>query len=289
MKCHYKNYNRIISHRFSEDVGRLDMIEYLDLSHNSLTSLPSGIGFLTKCTKLVASHNKLVDLPSEIGFLRSIQMLDLSHNELKSTPDSTKELHNIEQMYIHHNCLINLPNLKQCAHLKELLIGFNRIEQLTEEDIENTANQLKVLDLRDNKLKSLPDEIVNLQSLERLDISNNELSTLPFALGTLPHIKSLMVDGNPMKSIRRDIIQRGTVGLLKYLRSRIDDNELKRLREKGNISPIGSPISGSPPVPDKYAMKTAQMMNMSKKQIQKLPDEAVFNALEADVNGVDLR
>ena len=109
--------------------------------------------------------------------------------------------------------------------LKELLIGFNRIEQLTDEDVENTANQLKVLDLRDNKLHSLPDEIVNLQSLERLDVSNNELSTLPFALGTLPHIKSLMVDGNPMKSIRRDIIQRGTVGLLKYLRSRIDENE----------------------------------------------------------------
>ena len=224
------------------------MIEYLDLSHNSLSTLPSGVGSLTKCTKFVASHNKLVELPDEIGFLRSVQLFDLSHNELKSTPDSTKELSKVEQMYLHHNWLIKLPNLRKCAHLKELLIGFNRIEQLTDEDVENTANQLKVLDLRDNKLYSLPDEIVNLQSLERLDVSNNELSTLPFALGTLPHIKSLMVDGNPMKSIRRDIIQRGTVGLLKYLRSRIDENELKRLSEKGNISPISSPISGSPPL-----------------------------------------
>ena len=105
----------------------------------------------------------------------------------------------------------------------------------------------------------------------------------------MPHMKSLMVEGNPMKSIRRDIIQRGTVGLLKYLRMRIDDDELKRLREKGNVSPMASPISGSPPVPDKYAMKTAQMMNMSKKEIRILPDEAVSNAIEADVNGVDLR
>ena len=52
-------------------------------------------------------------------------------------------------------------------------------------------------------------------------------------LGTLPHLKSLQVDGNPMKSIRRDIIARGTMGLLKYLKSRIDEDELKRLREKG--------------------------------------------------------
>lgn len=35
-------------------------------------------------------------------------------------------------------------------------------------------------------------------------------------------------------------------------------------------------------------MKTAQMMNMSKKELARLPDEAVSNALEADVNGVDL-
>ena len=274
---------------YSEDVGSLDMLEYIDLSHNELQSLPSGIGFLTKCTKIVASHNKLVELPEEVGFLRSLHMLDVTHNVLESTPSSMQELQNLEQLYLHHNKLKELPKLKNCLHLKELLLGYNRIEELTEENIENTANQLKILDLKDNKLNLLPDEIVNLQSLERLDVTNNNLSTLPFALGTLPHIKSLLVDGNPMKSIRRDIIQRGTVGLLKYLRMRIDDEELKRLRDKGNISPMASPISGSPPVPDKYAMKTAQMMNMSKKEIHSLPDEAVTNALEADVNGVDLR
>ena len=108
----------------------------------------------------------------------------------------------------------------------------------------------------------LPDEIINLQSLERLDLSNNDLSTLPFTLGTLPHLKSLQVDGNPMKAIRRDIIARGTQGLLKYLKSRIDEDELKRLRDKGQVSPVPS-ICGSPPIPDKFVMKTAQVMNLT--------------------------
>ena len=37
-------------------------------------------------------------------------------------------------------------------------------------------NSILVLDLRDNKLKSVPDEITLLQSLERLDLSNNDIS-----------------------------------------------------------------------------------------------------------------
>ena len=53
---------------YSEDVGSLDMLEYIDLSHNELQSLPSGIGFLTKCTKIVASHNKLVENQKKLVF-----------------------------------------------------------------------------------------------------------------------------------------------------------------------------------------------------------------------------
>ena len=70
-----------------------------------------------------------------------------------------------------------------------------------------------------------------------------------------------------MRGIRRDIIARGTQGLLKYLKSRIDDEELSRLREKGQVSPVPS-LCGSPTVvPDKYAMKTASVMNLAGKEL----------------------
>ncbi len=68
------------------------------------------------------------------------------------------------------------------------------------------------------QIKVIPDSLINLQTLERLDVSNNDLSGLPPSLGTMPHLKSLSVDGNPMKTIRRDILQRGTTELMKFLR-----------------------------------------------------------------------
>jgi hypothetical protein len=94
-----------------------------------------------------------------------------------------------------------------------------------------------------------------------------------------------------MKTIRRDIIQRGTVELMKYLRSRLTDEEIASIRDKlgGNASPDLHPTGGSQsPVPDKFAMKTAQSLDLSKKEIDRLPAEAVDNALEAGVRGVDL-
>ena len=112
-----------------------------------------------------------------------------------------KELHHLEQLFMQHNELERLPKLSQ--HLKEVMLGYNSLREITPEDIEAMACQLKVLDLRDNKIDTLPDEIVSLQSLERLDVCNNNLSVLPFVLGTLPNLKNLQCDGNPMKSIRR--------------------------------------------------------------------------------------
>jgi len=141
--------------------------------------------------------------------------------------------------------------------------------------------------LRDNKINKIPDDVTALQLLERLDVTNNDLSTLPYSLGVLPHLKALQVEGNPMKAIRRDIIARGTVGLLKYLRSRLEEGQIVELQKNGgNISPV--PVSGSPPIPDKYTLKTSQSLNLSMKSMAELPDEAIENAFEAKVQAIDI-
>jgi len=60
-----------------------------------------------------------------------------------------------------------------------------------------------------------------LKSLEELNLANNELSSLPPALGLLaPKLRVLLLDGNPLRSIRRPVLERGTQAVLEYLSSR---------------------------------------------------------------------
>ena len=44
-----------------------------------------------------------------------------------------------------------MPKFRNCPNLKEIHLGFNRIEELGDEDTENVAG-LKLLDLKENKV-----------------------------------------------------------------------------------------------------------------------------------------
>ena len=66
----------------------------------------------------------------------------------------------------------------------DLICFLSLLSGLCVQDVENIVN-VRLLDLRDNKITQLPDEIICLQLLERLDVSNNDLSGLPFVLGQL--------------------------------------------------------------------------------------------------------
>lgn len=267
-------------------ISEVNMLNNFDLANNEIKSLPGSFGFLTKISNLNLSNNQLETLPPEISSMAGLATLELTNNQLSGIPDSMQELSHLEILYLRHNKLTSIPVLTHCINLKELHLGNNRIIQLTSKDVENIVN-VRTLDLRDNKITKIPDDIITLQLLERLDVTNNDLSTLPYSLGVLPHLKAVQLEGNPMKTIRRDIIARGTVGLLKYLRSRLEEDQIVELQKNGgNISPV--PLSGSPPIPDKYTLKTSQNLNLSMKGMVELPDEAVENAFEAKVQAIDI-
>ncbi|TNN30972.1 Leucine-rich repeat-containing protein 40 [Liparis tanakae] len=104
----------------------------------------------------------------------------------------------LEQLYLRHNKLCSFPKLPAPA-LKELYVGNNHIEQLGTEQL-TCLTAISLLELRDNKIKILPEQITLLSTLTRLDLTNNNITNL------LPNLKVLLLEGNPLRGIRRDLL-----------------------------------------------------------------------------------
>ena len=66
-------------------------------------------------------------------------------------------------------------------------------------------------------MTDISDEVCNKFTLNFLNVENNNLTKLPTVLGFMK-LSSLKVDGNPLKLIKRAIIDKGTVALLDFLR-----------------------------------------------------------------------
>ncbi|XP_054994659.1 leucine-rich repeat-containing protein 40 [Sorex araneus] len=259
-----------------EGFDQLHSLEDLDLSDNRLTAVPASFSALCSLARLNLSSNQLKTLPAEISRMKRLKHLDCNSNLLETIPPELASMESLELLYLRRNKLRSLPEFPSCKLLKELHVGENQIETLGAEHLKH-LNSILVLDLRDNKLKSLPDEIALLQSLERLDLSNNDISGLPYTLGNL-HLKFLALEGNPLRTIRREIINKGTQEVLKYLRSKIiDDGPCQS--DSGTDTAMTLPSESRVNV---HAIVTLKLLDYSDKQATSIPDE-VFDAVKSNV------
>ncbi|XP_063481347.1 leucine-rich repeat-containing protein 40 isoform X2 [Symphalangus syndactylus] len=285
----------------------LSSLVRLNLSSNELKSLPAEINRMKRLKHLDCNSNLLETIPPELAGMESLELLYLRRNKLRFLPEfpscsllKAEEEEEKELVLLSHvqfkpkthcysriNCVYSSMLFSYCKfissaykmnHLSEmeLHVGENQIEMLEAEHLKH-LNSILVLDLRDNKLKSVPDEIILLQSLERLDLSNNDISSLPYSLGNL-HLKFLALEGNPLRTIRREIINKGTQEVLKYLRSKIKDDgpsQSESATETAMTLPSESRVNV-------HAIITLKILDYSDKQATLIPDE-VFDAVKSNI------
>lgn len=274
LKSLYLQHNELAV--IPEGFEQLSSLEDLDLSNNCLTTISAGFSSLSSLVRINLSSNHLKSLPAEISRMKKLRHLDCSSNLLESIPPELAGMESLELLYLRRNKLRFLPEFPSCKLLKELHVGENQIEMLAADHLKHLSSIL-VLELRDNKLKSVPDEISLLRSLERLDLSNNDISSLPYSLGNL-HLKFLALEGNPLRTIRREIINKGTQEVLKYLRSKIKDDGLSQsdsVTETAMTLPSESKVNV-------HAIVTLKLLDYSDKQTTLIPDE-VFDAIKSNV------
>lgn len=264
------------------ELGQLCNLEDFDLSNNKLITVPDSLANLNNLVKLNLSFNCLKSLPPSISEMKNLRMLDCSRNHLESVPPILAQMASLEQLYLRHNKLRFLPELPSCKTLKELHCGNNQIEVLEAAHLKHLS-ALSVLELRDNKVKSLPEEITLLQGLQRLDLTNNDLTSVPCGLGTLPNLTSLALEGNPLRTIRRELLTKGTSELLKYLRSRIQeepDGNLKDEPKTAMTLPSQSRIN-------LHSIKTLKTLEYSEKQEATIPDDVFEVVTDSPVVNVN--
>ncbi|NXK90877.1 LRC40 protein, partial [Formicarius rufipectus] len=259
-----------------QGLGQLLSLEELDVSNNHLTAIPTSFALLVNLVRLNLACNQLKDLPADLSAMKSLRQLDCTKNYLETVPPKLATMASLEQLYLRKNKLHSLPELPSCKLLKELHAGENQIEILNAENLKH-LNSLCVLELRDNKIKSVPEEITLLQKLERLDLANNDISRLPYTLGNLPQLKFLALEGNPLRTIRRDLLQKGTQELLKYLRSKIQDDGPGPSEEP----PVTAMTLPSQARVNMHAITSLKLLEYSEKQAAEIPEE-LFHAVGAN-------
>ncbi|MGB1251163.1 MAG: leucine-rich repeat domain-containing protein, partial [Candidatus Promineifilaceae bacterium] len=150
----------------------------LDLSHNQLTSLSSGLSGMGMLQTLNLSNNQLTSISSGLSGMGMLQTLDLSNNQLATISFGYSGLHlegsyTLQTLNLSHNQLtaISLDDLNSHIPLPHLDLSNNQLSSISPNI--RYLDGLQTLDLSDNQLISIPPEVGHLNALDTLDLSSN--------------------------------------------------------------------------------------------------------------------
>jgi Leucine-rich repeat (LRR) protein len=187
-----------------DQLFRFPNLRRLRLAGNDqLNPLPDRIGELVSLEELDLSRIHLTRLPATLGRLRGLRVLDLSDNELAVLPDELGELTRLR--------VLRARGL-WCAP-PDTLAGLISLEELDLASMFHPAADgapgpvpfprvvtrlpaLRRLDLSDTRLDALPDDLLQLTTLEELSLNGavGAVDRLP-DLTRLPRLRVLRLDG----------------------------------------------------------------------------------------------
>ncbi|KAI0204464.1 hypothetical protein F4808DRAFT_343319 [Astrocystis sublimbata] len=191
-----------------DDRGRIFWdLESADLHNNMLISLPLGLRRLQQLTSLNLTSNKLtnncLDTISQCATLRDLK---LGNNLLYGSIEDLCVLENLETLDLHGNSISALPaGVDRMKRLRILNLNENALESLPFSNL--SALPLSELHVRKNKLKGtlIESGVGGFPQLQILDCSSNQLSHISPEIDQqpldLPSLHQLTVSMNRLKSL----------------------------------------------------------------------------------------
>ncbi len=152
-----------------------DSLEILDLSHNTLSTLPDELAQLTKLKIIFASQNKFEHLPEVLGKLPNLEMVGFKSNQIKTVTEKSLPTQ-LRWLILTDNVIETLPNsLGERPRLQKLALAGNQLTYLPQTLAQ--AHNLELVRISANKLTECPEQLLNLPNLAWFAFAGNPFST----------------------------------------------------------------------------------------------------------------
>ena len=183
---------------FPKAILSLEKLKYLQLSYNEICFIPQEISNLSELRLFGICKNYITHLPDNFYKLRNLKVVDLSNNKIRVISPKISQLCDLEALNLEGNLLSTLPEqFSRLPNLKVLVLNHNNLSNSLPFICKLKLNHLEITN---NKIRQLPDEIGNLDSLIILDLSNNKLKSLPDSIISLVELEKLNLSHNRFSS-----------------------------------------------------------------------------------------
>ncbi|KAJ9591461.1 hypothetical protein L9F63_002067 [Diploptera punctata] len=172
---------------------------------------------------LLLYHNQITVLPININKFKNLKVLDVSSNGLTIFPEILAECPLVSIIAKNNNLGDDsFPKSFSNIYLKELNLNGNKLTSIPQQIIE--AESLKYLYLGSNQIREIANGIWKLKSLQIFHVGGNQLVEVPDSLGMLQQLQALNLSENLLESLP------ATIANLKNLKSlMLHKNKLQTL------------------------------------------------------------
>jgi Leucine-rich repeat (LRR) protein len=204
------------------DLSNLESLEVLDLHGNNISALPRNVDKMSRLRILNLSENSLESLPfDELAKLPLTELL-LKKNKLSGTLiedsiDSLPQLHTLDVSLNQLTRMVPLGSSISFPVLHVLSLSMNRLQGLP--DMTSWTNLL-TLAVEENSISSIPNSFTTLEKLRHADFSGNDIRVVPPEISRMTNLAMIRLSGNPLRD--KKFVSITTEELKEILASRLE-------------------------------------------------------------------
>ncbi|KAI8076385.1 uncharacterized protein B0P05DRAFT_545666 [Gilbertella persicaria] len=182
---------------------RLPHLQWLNLSHNQLETLPSDLVCCHQLRGLDLENNHIQTFPQVIFYLTRLEILMIQKNKIKSMPPHYRLPDSLSTLNLAFNMFTQVPSLltdyPPCS-ITHLYLSGNPLGKLPSSFLSTGYTHLVSLDLHSCQLATLDNVICkrlsHCKDFRRFNLAINQLTEIPTEIGLLTQLQWLNLNDN---------------------------------------------------------------------------------------------